>query len=135
TIAIPQGDAGALVLHRGPLQRTVRLEPQREVISCAVSPDGRWVATGSYGVDGVGAKIWDAATGRLIKAFPVPGPCGSTFSPDGRWLLTAGGGCRLWSVGTWTEGPTIGGSVGCFSPTGHLLAVEDSAGAIRLVST
>jgi hypothetical protein len=50
-------------------------------------------------------------------------------------LLTTAGGCRLWNVGTWTEGPAVGGPNACFSSDSRLLAVEDSPGAIRLVST
>jgi hypothetical protein len=135
TIAIPNFNAGAVVVHRGQAQRMVRLRPQRDVRWCAVSPDGRWVATGSHSnTDGFAAKVWEAATGRLLKALPGVG-CRVAFSSDGRWLLTNAGGCRLWAVGTWAEGPTVGGKEGCFSPDGKLVAVEDSAGAIRLVET
>jgi WD40 repeat protein len=134
TIAIPNYSRGAVVVHRGLPARTVRLQPHQDVRFCAVSPDGHWVATGSHGtIEGVGAKVWDAATGELAKEFRVPGGCEVTFSPDGRWLLTTSGGCRLWEVGSWTEGPKVGGASGCFSPDGQILAVEDSAGAIRLV--
>jgi serine/threonine protein kinase/WD40 repeat protein len=136
TIAMPNYNQGAVVLHRGSSQRTVCLEPQQDVRTCAISPDGRWVATGSHtNADGFSAKVWEAATGRLEKALPLPPTCSVAFSPDGHWLLTTGGGCRLWKVGTWTEGPTVGGSEGCFSPDSRLLAVEDTAGAIRLLST
>jgi WD40 repeat protein len=133
-IAIPNYGSGAVVVHRGLPAHTVRLQPQQDVRSCAVSPDGHWVATGSHGnTDGLGAKVWDAATGELAKEFRVPALCRVTFSPDGRWLLTTGGGCRLWEVGSWKEGPKLAGANACFSPDGRLLAVEDSAGAIRLV--
>jgi serine/threonine protein kinase/WD40 repeat protein len=134
TIAIPDRSRGAVVMHRGPSARTIRLQPQQDVAVCAVSPDGHWVATGSHGnTDGFGAKVWNAATGELVKEFPVPGSCGVNFSPDGHWLLTTSGGCRLWEVGSWKEGPKVGGASGWFSPDGRLLAVEDSPGAIRLV--
>jgi WD40 repeat protein len=59
--------------------------------------------------------------------------CRVAFSPDGRWLLTNSSGCQLWEVGSWDEGPAVGGATGCFSPDGRLLAVEGSAGVIRLV--
>jgi WD40 repeat protein len=134
TIAIPNYSRGALVVHRGQPARTVHLQPRRDVRCCAVSPDGHWVATGSHdNTDGLGAKVWDAATGELAKEFRVPAACQVTFSPDGRWLMTTSGGCRLWEVGSWKEGPKVGGATGCFSPDGRLLAVEDSPGAIRLV--
>jgi serine/threonine protein kinase/WD40 repeat protein len=136
TIAIPNYDRGAVVLHRGPPQRIIRLGPQQDVRQCAVSPDSRWVATGSFGsTDGFGVKIWKAGSGRLVKTLALPYGSDVAFSPDGRWLLTNAGGCRLWKVGTWTEAYTVGGAHGCFSPDSRLLAVEDSAGAIRLVST
>jgi serine/threonine protein kinase/WD40 repeat protein len=133
TIALPSGN-GAVVVHRRQPRRRVPLRPQQDVRYCAVSPDGRWVATGSHGnIEGLGAKVWEAATGKLVKEFHVPGMSwNNAFSPDGRWLLTNGGGCRLWEVGSWKEWK-VGGAHGCFSPDGRLLAVEDSAGAIRLV--
>jgi serine/threonine protein kinase/WD40 repeat protein/Flp pilus assembly protein TadD len=134
TIAVPDYDRGGVVLHRGRPVRRVGLHPQQDVRSCALSPDGHWVATGSHSnTDGLGAKIWEAATGKLVKELHVPGLCRVAFTPDGRWLLTTGGGCRLWEVGSWNEGPKIGKPEGCFSPDGRLLAVEDSPGAIRLV--
>jgi serine/threonine protein kinase/WD40 repeat protein len=134
TLALVEVNLGALVLHRGPPIRTVSLQPHQNVRSCAVSPDGRYVATGSH-TAGMGAKVWEADTGRLVKVLPVTGPCSVTFSRDGGWLLTTGGGCRLWAVGPWTEGPAVGGPFGCFSPDGSMVAVEDTAGAIRLVAT
>jgi WD40 repeat protein len=138
TIAIPDRNRGAVLVHRGQPARTVRLQPQQDVNCCAVSPDGRWVATASgANTDGLGAKVWEAATGDLVKELPVPGLCTVAFSPDGRWLLTTGGGCRLWEVGSWDKEPkVVGRAIGCFSPDARrtrLLAVEDSAGAIRLV--
>jgi WD40 repeat protein/tetratricopeptide (TPR) repeat protein len=134
TIALPSGN-GAVVVHRKQPPRRVRLGPQQDVRYCAVSPDGRWVVTGSHGnTDGLGAKVWEAATGEPVKEFHVQGLCwNNAFSPDGRWLLTSGGGCRLWQVGSWKEWWKVGGAHGCFSPDGRLLAVEGSAGAIRLV--
>jgi WD40 repeat protein len=134
TLVTPDFSRGAVVVHRARPSHTVRLRPQQDVRNCAVSPDGRWVATGSHeNTDGLGAKVWDAATGEPVKELQVPGFCEVAFSPDGRWLLTTSGGCRLWEVGSWKEGPKVGGATGCFSPNGQLLAVEDSAGAIRLV--
>jgi serine/threonine protein kinase/WD40 repeat protein len=134
-IAIPQYDAGAVVLHRGPPRWTVRLRPHRGVRGCTVSPDGRWVATVCFGnADDIGIKVWEAATGKLVKEIaPIGGY--AAFSPDGRWLLTTAGGCRLWEVGTWTERHRVGGVTGCVSADGRLVAVEDTAGAIRVVST
>ncbi len=134
-IGMPRGDEGTDLIQRGSAPRSKRL-PQEDVRHCSVSPNGQWVATGSHNsTDGFGARIWEAASGKLVMKLPVPKQCKPTFSPDGRWLMTNAGGCRLWRVGPWAEGPKIGGPGGCFSPDGRLVAVEDTVGAIRLVET
>jgi WD40 repeat protein len=137
-LAIPNRHRGALLLHRDRRRPPVVLGPQEDVRSCAVSPDGRWVATGSHGTEqNIGAKVWDAASGRLVKDLPVGGACAVGFSPDGKWLVTTGGGFRLWAVGTWKEGPSLGGEgvyLGfAFSPDSKVLAVENETGVVRLV--
>jgi serine/threonine protein kinase/WD40 repeat protein len=135
TFVIPMGNDGAMVLHGGRQDRTVHLHPQPEVRGCALSPDCHYVATASHEkTDGFGVKVWEAGTGRLVRKLPVPGKSSVGFSPDRRWLLTSSGGCRLWEVGSWNEVRKIGGATGCFSPDGSILAVEGTAGVIRLVS-
>jgi eukaryotic-like serine/threonine-protein kinase len=134
-LAFPVSNNGAreLILPEG---KEFHLTPQEDVRHCAVSPDGRWVVTGSHGaLKGAAAKIWDARTGRHVRDLPVAGFCYVSFSPDGKWLLTAGGGARLWSVGTWDEGPKLGKSAlrGAFSADGALLALQDEPGVVRLV--
>jgi len=133
-VAIPAFNRGTVLVHRGPPSRRIDLRPQEDVRTCAISRDGRWIASGSHNSsDGFGAKVWDAASGAEVKKFPVLGLCRVAFSPDDRWLLTTGGGCRLWKVGSWEEVHKVGGVFGCFSPDGGVLAVNDSAGAIRLI--
>jgi WD40 repeat protein len=135
-VAFANGYSGALVLHRGRSEKLVPLGPQEDVRNCAISPDGRWVATGSHSaLHGKGARVWDAWRGTLLKEFPVPGLCQVVFSPDGRWLVTSGGGCRFWEAGAWREGPTPGGRAPLFSPDSKLLAVSEDPDAIRLVET
>ena len=138
-MAIPDNWRGAVVFHRGS-KRLLRLGPQEDVRFCAVSPDGRWVATGTHGLrEGAGAKVWDARAGKHVKDLPVGFGCLVHFSPDGKWLLTTGGGFRLWAVGTWEEGPSLGGNpmnlMGAFSCDGKLLALGDAPGVVRLVVT
>jgi serine/threonine protein kinase/WD40 repeat protein len=138
-VAIPNGSAGVFVIHRDS-NRLARLGPQEDVRSCAVSPDGRWVATGSHWLhEGVGAKVWDIRAEKHVKDLPVGGCCGVRFSPDGKWLLTTSGGCRLWSVGSWEEGPSVGRTSlnpsGAFSCDGKLLALGNQPSVVRLVMT
>jgi WD40 repeat protein len=117
-------------------RKEFQLTPQEDVRHCAVSPDGHWVATGSHGaLKGPGAKIWDARTGKHVCDLPVTEYCCVSFSPDGKWLLTTGARARLWSVGAWGEGPTLGdwAARGAFSADGTLLALEDVPGVVRLI--
>jgi serine/threonine protein kinase/WD40 repeat protein len=127
----PQGN-GALVLDQDHPDRPIRLTCHRDVRFTAVSPDGRWVATGSHWDTKV--KVWAARTGKLEKELPVETGSMVGFSPDGRWLATTGGGLALWEVGSWRPGKQIGGGVFAFSPDCKLLAVEAGHGVIRLVN-
>jgi serine/threonine protein kinase/WD40 repeat protein len=126
---------GALVRHADRDAELIKLAPQHDVRHVAVSPQGEWVATGSHSATDDYVKIWEARTGRHVTDLPIEGSSMVGFSPDGRWLLTTGGGCRLWKVGTWREGPKIGGvsHAFAFSPHGKVLAVETGSGAVRLV--
>jgi WD40 repeat protein/Tfp pilus assembly protein PilF len=137
-VAIPTFD-GASVWQRSK-DRVVRVgQRQTDVRNCAVSPDGRWVVTGSHSLrEGGGARVWDADSGRQVADLAVSGLCDVCFSPTGKWLLTTGGGPRLWEVGTWREGPKIANSADnvwhCFAADDKLLALGDEPGVVRLVS-
>jgi serine/threonine protein kinase/WD40 repeat protein len=127
---------GALVWCRDRPGKLVRLTPHYDVRSVSVSPDGRWVATGSHW--GTGVKVWDAATGRPVAHLvPTQGPVVVAFSPDSKWLATSSnpGICRLWAVESWQEGPSLGVTSGAvaFSPDGRLLAVETGQNTVRLL--
>jgi serine/threonine protein kinase/WD40 repeat protein/Tfp pilus assembly protein PilF len=138
-VAIPTATNPAVLLFEE--HRILRLGPQNDVRSCAVSPDGHWVATGSHDVkEGGGARVWEARTGMQVKELPVGALCLVRFSPDGKWLLTGGGGSRLWHVGTWeeqvlqSEAPMLGG-IGAFTRDGSILAIGDKPGVVRLLKT
>jgi serine/threonine protein kinase/WD40 repeat protein len=134
-LAIASQNKGGLVLHTERPHHPIRLVPHEDVRYIAVEPQGRLVATGSQGRSPM-VKVWDANSGQLVKELPASGGSSVNFSPDGRWLATGGGGCRLWKVDSWHEGPVLGGEGGslmAFSPDARLLAVETGSGVVRLV--
>jgi serine/threonine protein kinase/WD40 repeat protein len=137
-VAIPNYGEGAMI-YRLREKQLLHLGRQPDVRWCAVSPDGRWVGTGTHGRTlGSGAKVWDAETGKHVADLPVGGSCYVWFSPDSKWLITNQYGFRIWKVGTWEEGPALGGvprGEGCaFAADGGLTALGDEPGVIRLVA-
>jgi serine/threonine protein kinase/WD40 repeat protein len=122
---------GAFVLHKDHPGQPIRLFPHAGAKFVAVSPDGRWVATGAY--HGTLVKVWEARTGKLAATLPIEGACAVFFSPDGKWLATNAGRVRLWAVPSWQEGPSFEGAQPAFSPDGKLLAVSTGHGTIRLL--
>jgi WD40 repeat protein len=125
---------GGLVWHQDRPGQPIHLGPHEDVRYVSVSPDGRWVATGSF--NGVAVKVWEAETGKLVRTLLFDRSyCGVCFSPDGKWLATGVGGCRLWSTATWEEkpGPRVGEGVPAFTPDGKLMAVELRRGLLALV--
>ena len=97
-------------------QQAVLLDPRRSprslvstlirvCVTAKLSPDGRWLATSTWG--GSNVKVWDTA--RRTLAWELP--CGSAiaaFSLDGRWLVTSTDHeYRLWHVGSWRPGIEI----------------------------
>lgn len=137
-LAVPNYNKGALVFNL-PLTTPLPLAPQRDVRFCAVSPDGKYVATGSHTAGGDdSAKVWDAASGRLLNGFPVRGITRIGFSPNGRWLITVTDRAQLWRIGSWQPGPEIAVSPGfhffAFGPTGDYVALSDETdGVVHLV--
>src|SRR5262249_29142080 len=72
-IAIPNYNRGTLLWQRS-ANRTLSLAPQDDVRCCVVSPDGRWVATGSLSHQAaVSVKVWDAQSGQHVADLPVAG--------------------------------------------------------------
>jgi WD40 repeat protein/Tfp pilus assembly protein PilF len=115
-------------------ERALVVGPLDDCRYVAVSPDGEWLATGSYGKNG--AQVWRLRDATQVAHLAIEGYIGVAFSPDGKWLMTKDAPCRLWEVGTWREAPQkIGGWGHCFSPDGRQLVVQDSDKILRLVET
>jgi WD40 repeat protein len=66
---------------------------QGEVNALAFSPDGRLLASADEAV-----RVWDVATGRLIRRLSAGRPRSLAFRPDGRLLVAA---CRRGAVMGW----------------------------------
>jgi WD40 repeat protein len=121
----------ALVIDLEDPSRVIPLGPHRGVHYVAISPDHRFVATGSY--QGVGAKVWEVASQRELGELSTQNHVRVAFSPNGRWLATTGEDVRIYECGTWRphqrlrlarEGTTPDDAV--FSPDSALLAVGHS---------
>jgi serine/threonine protein kinase/WD40 repeat protein len=129
TVGTQQAYAGGWILHADRPKEPIRLDAGADILSIAVSPDGRWVVTGTvYGL----TKVWDARDGRPEKTLADLVINYARFSPDGRWLATRVDG-RLLAVGTWEPGPQVGARA-LFAPDrdSKLMAVP-TANGIRLV--
>lgn len=136
-VAVPDGRFTTVIDRDRPGHR-LTLGPQYDLRFTAVSPDGRWVVTGSHweGPRSPSARIWDARSGKPLGKLPLEGSTPSRFSPDGRWLMTSSrGGCRLWEAGTWREVRRFDTAQFAFGPDSRLLAIGDVFGVIRLVET
>ncbi|HEY1381149.1 MAG TPA: sigma-70 family RNA polymerase sigma factor [Gemmataceae bacterium] len=126
----------------------------------AVSPDGKWLATGHQREDNTTAlfgaakvKLWNVADGSLWRE--LDGHTNQVddlaFSPDGKLLATCSQNVHgvgllgnrtdfvfVWDVATGqraagaAEGLGVGAGVVTFSPDGRLLATASADGTIRL---
>jgi WD40 repeat protein len=109
----------------------------------ASSPDGRWIATGTY--SGKGIRIWDAKNNVIAQDWLI-GDAEVAFSPDGRRLVIAtglmspgGSECISWDVGAWKSGArytidrTSSPAPLAFSSDGKILAVAHTMTDIVLL--
>ena len=114
------------------------LEVHANAMEIAISPDGRWLATGTF--DGSGVKIWDLDTRQVTSDLPVESSSSVRFTPDGKWLVTGEKGkYRFWEVGKWRAGLSIErpsrvltGWI-AFAPDGKLAAMAHTQRLIKLV--
>lgn len=107
--------------------RSIRI-PGSGVLDIALSPDGsRLVTVDSYLTNAV--KLWDAATGGLVGAFPQTNATSERclFTVDGRVLTTSSDRTiTLWDPGTVQAVRTYSGVVGAATMISDLWLPNDS---------
>lgn len=121
----------------GDLRQTIR--GHRDTMYAAVpSPDGRFLATGSYDHAII---LWDASTGKEVRRFP--GHNGAiydlAFSPDGKVLASASGDAtvKLWRVDSGERLDTLSQPLKeqfavAFSPDGKQVVAGGADNRIRV---
>jgi WD40 repeat protein len=73
-------------------ERVVRVKPLDDCRTIAVSPDGKWLATGSHTR---GAQVWRLDGLARVADLPIDDRTPVVFSPDGKWLMTNLSPCKL----------------------------------------
>jgi WD40 repeat protein/Tfp pilus assembly protein PilF len=133
-LAFADAQGGAWILRTDGPVRTFHLQKHADVRMIAVSPDGHFVATGSFGYSQV-VMVWDATNGECLKQLPTGGGAHVAFSPDGKWLATTGEKLRIWQAGSWQEHLTLEdpGVTLAFAPDSRMLAFENGYGVIQLI--
>jgi WD40 repeat protein len=124
------GNGRAVLLSVADPSHWTVLRPHANIAEVAISPDGRWVATGTW--TGTNVKVWNTASSAIAADLPG-GDATVEFSPDGRWLVAAHGDAyRFYRVGSWqpglvverdTAGSAVGGAL-AYRPDGRMLAIS-----------
>jgi eukaryotic-like serine/threonine-protein kinase len=140
-VALPIYAGGGLIFDPVDPAGSRRFLPHDDARAITVSPDGRWVVTGSH-TSGT-LRLWDALTDRFVHDFPsIPRPCSAAlFSPDGRWLAVCinSRGWELLDTTTWLTKTRFGHAVGtvAFSPDSAIFAIENHSksyeGSVALI--
>lgn len=125
----------------GPLEVTLPVGPLPPVAAVAFSPDGKLLATGSYGR----VTVWNLATAKPVKVLTnvLAAVNDLKFSPDGKLLAVAGGqpsargDLRLFDTTDWKLVHSLGGhfdtvSSVAFSPDRSKLVSASFDKTVRL---
>jgi WD40 repeat protein len=123
------GNGQAVVLDSANPRRMILLRPHPNIAEVAFSPDGRWLATGTW--KGRNVKVWNAANGTLAADLAATDSTVG-FSPDGLWLVAGmGDAFRIYRTGSWQPGLIVPRDTGglirgafAFRGDGRMLAVS-----------
>ncbi len=105
----------------------------------SISPDGRFVARGSWQPRGI--RVWDLNSGKIVAELENGQQAFVFFSADGRWLLTrTAEAARFWNVPDWSAGPVvpsewreIPSAPADFSAAGGLLALIQGPERVQIL--
>jgi WD40 repeat protein len=136
------GSRGVLVNLPDPSDRVV-VGPHPGMDHVEISPDGRWVATTTWG--GAGIHVWDAQTGSRVTPQglePSESKTNAVFSPDSKHLAASTPKHHTaWRVGTWETVFRVPRHVQddwpgplAYSPDGMLLAAAHSRFELTLLN-
>jgi WD40 repeat protein len=99
-----------------------------DVKSVVYSPDGRYLASGSWSWDNT-IKIWEVATGEELRTLTGHSVYSVVYSPDGRYLASGSSDntIKIWEVATGKKLRTLTGHSDSvesvvYSPDGRYLA-------------
>lgn len=129
----------AFVFDRSLTNILATLGPQAADDAVAISPDNRWVTTGSSKDRQV--RVWDALSVELVRSIPAGEKPRASFSADGKWLATSGDAFTLLDVRSWELAPPLPlpenrpiPGAAAFSPDGQVLAIVWNFSLIQLVN-
>jgi WD40 repeat protein len=140
-MAVSNRDSGeVIVVDLAEPEKRVVLPGQADLKHVAISPDGRWVASGtSFHFPRDLVRVAEVPSKKVVWEQPTT-LASVAFHPDGKGLATGGDQCRLWEVGSWRLDKVLFqdeslGDAGAmaFSRDGKVLAVAYSSRLVRLV--
>ena len=109
------------------------------VAHCALSPDGRWLAAGTW--QGNGVRIWSLRDATPAVNLSIRGSAKVAFSPDGKRLVTGDTEAyRFWQTGTWRLEREIPSEMGefhgmmTFSPRMTALAIACRRAELKVLN-
>jgi eukaryotic-like serine/threonine-protein kinase len=111
------------------------------VYPAVYSPDGQWIATGSWDKT---VRLWDAQTGEHCATLQHKGTVRAlAFSPDSSWFVSSSDGdehLQVWDIATGQHRNEIQGSGNfaiavAISPDGSHVAAADQYGGVSVAET